>query len=73
MPTVANPSEALKAPIAGDFERLAGELSRVLPSCEMTGRDIDRLALAHDASHYLMPLPHGSRRHHPPPLSRGTG
>lgn len=54
MPTVANPSEALKAPIAGDFERLAGELSRVLPSCEMTGRDIDRLALAHDASHYLM-------------------
>lgn len=51
-PTVAEPYNALAQP-AHEFDTLAAELAGELSPENISAKDIDRLAMSHDASHYL--------------------
>lgn len=51
-PTVAHTAEALRTPTV-DFDAIAAELADVLNPEDVSSRPIDRLAMGHDASHYL--------------------
>lgn len=54
MSTVANTPEALNSPAHADFQKLAQSLKGKISPENMSDREIDRLAISHDASHYLL-------------------
>ncbi len=54
MPTVTHTPDALKNGVQEDFIKLTSALQGAVDEKNFSGREIDRLAIAHDASHYLL-------------------